>query len=309
MILPKEIQDRIAAVRNNNTAGATALAQTAGEILSRVVDLSRSATPAELRSKVIAAGKAIVKAQPAMAPLYCLVNDVLGAMKDSANDQDLGRLIRERARNFSAALGAATDAAAARASSLVTDGSVVFTHSRSSLVEKSLLRAHHLGRRFSVVCTESRPMGEGRELAQSLDSHGIPTTLVIDAAIASIVGRSTMAMVGADALSVHGLVNKIGTQMLAVAARKAGVPLYVVATTHRFLPSTVPLSYQELKNPREIVGDGGGSIAAVNLYFDHTPLEDLAGCVTENAILDRKGLFEALTSWRVQEILDLEACG
>ncbi|MBE0558408.1 MAG: hypothetical protein IH628_14360, partial [Proteobacteria bacterium] len=139
MILAKEIQDRIASLRNNNTAGATALAQSAGNILTRVVDLSRTATPSDLRSRIIAAGKAIIKAQPAMAPLYTLVNDVLGALGDATNDQDLGERIRGRALSFSAGLIAASESAARRAASLVVVDSVVVTHSRSSLVEKALI--------------------------------------------------------------------------------------------------------------------------------------------------------------------------
>ena len=309
MILAKEIQDRIASLRNNNTAGATALAQSAGNILTRVVDLSRTATPSDLRSRIIAAGKAIIKAQPAMAPLYTLVNDVLGALGDATNDQDLGERIRGRALSFSAGLIAASESAARRAASLVVDDSVVVTHSRSSLVEKALIEAFQSGRTFSVVCTESRPMGEGRDLAQSLGTQGILTTLVIDAAAPLFITRGTLVMVGADALSVHGLVNKIGTRVMAMTARSAGVPVYVIATTQRFLPPTVPLSYQEIKNPQEIIGERNARFSTVNLYFDHTPLDEVTGCVTENAILEHRLMIDVLKAWRVQETLDLEACG
>ncbi len=308
MILAKEIHDRINALRSNNVAGASALAEEAGAILVRVVDLGSRGRPQELRSRVLAAGKAIIKAQPAMAPMYTLVNDVLLGLGQSDQDRDLGKSIKERTRLYLSRLHEAANAAARRASALITDGSVIVTHSRSSLVERALLEGAKSGREFSVVCTESRPMMEGRALAEHLSEAGIPTTLVIDAAAGALMRAGARVFVGADALSVHGLINKIGTRMIAMAARAAGVPFTVLATTQRFLPPSVPLSYQELKNPQELL-DSQSSLKAVNLYYDHTPLDDLTDCVTESALLDRQALVSELKAWQVQEILDLEACG
>lgn len=309
MILAKEIQDRINTLRADNTAGASALTEAAGEILMRVVDLSRSPSHTELRSRIIAAGKAIIKAQPAMAPLYTLVNHVLGELAPSAGDGELGGRIKQRARGFVANLKAASEAAARRASTLVSDGAIVVTHSRSSAVEEALLHASRSGKGFSVICTESRPMAEGRGLAESLSANGISTTLVIDAAAPSFIARGAQVMVGADALSVHGLINKIGTRTLALTARRVGIPFQVVATTQRFLPPSVPLSYQELKSPQEIVREREMRYSVVNLYFDRTPLEDITTCVTEDSVLEHPALYELLESWHVAETLDLEACG
>jgi translation initiation factor eIF-2B subunit delta len=159
------------------------------------------------------------------------------------------------------------------------------------------------------MCTESRPLGEGRALAGSLASRGISASVVIDAAVASFAVRSTVVFVGADALSVHGLVNKIGTHVIAMAAQAAHVPLYVVATTQRFLPPAVPLSYQEIKNPRELISEQNKNLTAINVYFDRTPLEQLTGCISEHGLLVGEALRATLASWRVTETLDLEACG
>jgi translation initiation factor 2B subunit (eIF-2B alpha/beta/delta family) len=309
MILAKEILDRIGALRNDNSSGAGALAEVAGEILTRVVDLGRSVPSLELRSRILAAGKAIIKAQPAMAPVYTIVNDVLGTLAESGNDADLAGRIRERAHRFSAALRAASEAAALNAASLIAEGSTVVTHSRSSVVEGALRRAAQEGKTFSVVCTESRPTGEGRELAESLSSAGISTTLVIDAAVPSFVTKDTVVMVGADALSVHGLVNKIGTRVLALTAHTVHTPMYVATTTHRFLPSTVPLSYQAIKDPKEISGSARVPYSTVNLYFDCTPINEITTCVTERSLLDLPGLLDVLSAWRIRQSLDLEACG
>jgi len=309
MILTKEIQERIGALRDDNTAGATALAHLAGEIMVRVAETSQNVPTTELRSRIIAAGKAVIGAQPAMATIYCLVNDVLAALHESHSDEELRATIRARTHQFSSQLSAASWASAHHAAQLISKDAIVLTHSRSSLVETALVEAAGQGLTFSVICTESRPLGEGQALARSLASMGISASVVIDAAVASFAPRSTVVLVGADALSVHGLVNKIGTRLIAMAAQAVSVPLYVVATTHRFLPPTVPLSYQEVKNPRELVGERSKNLGAINLYFDHTPLEQLTGCVTEDGLLSREALRKILTTWRITETLDLEACG
>lgn len=309
MILAKEIQDRINALRSNNTSGASTLTQSAAEILARVGDLSSTSSSAEVRSRVVAAGRALLKAQPAMAAVYTLVNAVLGELAVADADADLGRRVRERASMFSDALKKATELAAKRAASLVSDGMVVVTHSRSSIVEKALKIAHQSGKTFSVVCTESRPMGEGRDLAENLGAEGLSTTVVIDAAAPSFIAADTRVMVGADALSIHGLVNKIGTRIVAQAASDAGAAFYVVATTQRFLPPSVPLSYQAIKDPREILTSRHTHTGAVNLYFDHTPLDLVTACVTEEEMLYRSALLERLAAWTVREAIDLQACG
>lgn len=309
MILTKEISAKIAALRNDTTSGATALARFAGEILVRVTEIFARVPNAELRSRIIAAGKAVIAAQPAMATIYCLVNDVLGALGDGAGGPGLAGRVQDRARAYLAGLDRAQEAAAARGASLVDEGSLIVTHSRSSLVEKALLAARSAGKAFSVVCTESRPGGEGCSLAEALGMRGITTTLVADAAIGSFISRGARVMVGSDALSVHGLVNKIGTRMIAQAAQHAGVQVYVVATTHRFLPPTVPLLTQGLKNPGQTASGRRLPYTVVNLTFDRTPLESVTACVAEHTILDQQTLIEVLGSWRVERTLDLESCG
>ena len=76
--------------------------------------------------------------------------------------------------------------------------------------------------RFDVICTESRPINEGVNLAAKLGGEGIRVKLVIDAAVCSILPQAQIVLIGADSLSAKGLVNKIGTLCLALAAREFG---------------------------------------------------------------------------------------
>src|SRR5690606_41726653 len=58
--------------------------------------------------------------------------------------------------------------------------------------------AQRAGRRFSVICAESRPVFEGRQTAAALASYGIPVRLVVDAAAMHAVAEAQMVLVGAD---------------------------------------------------------------------------------------------------------------
>src|SRR5439155_23245793 len=120
---------------------------------------------------------------------------------------------------------------------LIEDGSTIITFSRSSTVEHALLHAQRAGRHFSVVCAESRPACEGHETAAVLASHGVPVTLVVDAALVAEVPTAQLVLTGADLLSTDGLVNKVGTYALALAAKAAGVPFYTLCGSQKFLPS------------------------------------------------------------------------
>jgi len=53
---------------------------------------------------------------------------------------------------------------------------------------------------------------------------------------ALFVGQADVVLVGADAITEQGAVNKTGTHLLALAARAAGVPMYAVADSGKLSP-------------------------------------------------------------------------
>jgi methylthioribose-1-phosphate isomerase len=84
-----------------------------------------------------------------------------------------------------------------------------------------------------VVATETRPLLQGARLtAWELAQDGIPATLIVDSAAATVLrdGGIAAVIVGADRIAANGdVANKIGTYSLAVLARAHGVPFYVAA--------------------------------------------------------------------------------
>lgn len=86
---------------------------------------------------------------------------------------------------------------------------------------------------FRVYADETRPLLQGARLtAFELQSAGVDVTLICDSMAASLMARGEIqaVLVGCDRVAANGdTANKIGTSMLAVAARHYHVPFYVCA--------------------------------------------------------------------------------
>jgi translation initiation factor 2B subunit (eIF-2B alpha/beta/delta family) len=94
----------------------------------------------------------------------------------------------------------------------------------------------HQKRIERVVCTASVPGGEGRALARRLERAGFETEVVADAAVGRACEEASVALVGADAITESGAVNKVGTLLVALAAQQTGIGFYVLAGTSKLLP-------------------------------------------------------------------------
>ena len=161
-----------------------------------------------------------------MAPLWRL-----GAVVLSADDH------REAAERFRDALIAEAEGVARAAEYVLPRRAVVLTHSASSNVVNALTRNRK--RIAAVLCTVSLPGGEGRALSRRLERAGFSSEVVSDAAIASAAERADVALVGADAVTEDGAVNKVGTRLVALAALDAEIGFYVLAGTSKLLPARV----------------------------------------------------------------------
>lgn len=175
----------------------------------------------------------------------------------------------------------ATAASAIQAARVLNPHRRVLTHSASRACREALLGWWQPGR--EVVVTESRPQREGVELARDLAGAGLRATLISDAAAGLFVPRCEAVLVGADAIGGEDqLVNKVGTRLIAMAAREAGVPCYAVAQTHKVAPTDWPLALTP-QQPRDLAVVKGARVA--NIAFDATPLSWFTSVLTERGPL------------------------
>ncbi len=122
-------------------------------------------------------------------------------------------------------------------SRLIEKGDVLMTHCHSHTVEEIFKKAKKKIK--MVYCTETRPLFQGRITAANLAKAGIPVTLIVDSAAERFMHPVDKIFIGCDAvLSEGSVVNKIGSGLIANAAKKHHNPIFVCTSSHCFDPAT-----------------------------------------------------------------------
>jgi ribose 1,5-bisphosphate isomerase len=166
---------------------------------------------------------------------------------------------------------------------LVKNGMNIFTHCHSSSVFRVLKKAKEQGKKFNIVCFETRPLFQGRLTAKQLTNIGIRTTLTVDSAMTESfeVFPSNLVLVGCDAITKTFFVNKIGTDTLAHIAGKHKVPFYVCGETYKY---TDHLRIEE-RPSSEVWPNHPKGLNIWNPAFDTINIKHVKGFITEKGIL------------------------
>jgi methylthioribose-1-phosphate isomerase len=200
---------------------------------------------------------------------------------------------------------------------LIADGASVLTHCNAGALATGgigtalapIYLAHEAGRRMHVFVDETRPLLQGSRLtAWELARAGIPVTVIVDGAAASLMraGAITMCIVGADRIAANGdVANKIGTYAAALAAQHHGLPFYVAAPTSTVDPSVpngdvIPI---ERRPPDEVARLREARLTPEmadieNPAFDVTPAEMVTAIVTDRGVFSRPYRFQGVEGSR-----------
>ncbi|MBF0170084.1 MAG: hypothetical protein HQK87_03170 [Nitrospinae bacterium] len=147
------------------------------------------------------------------------------------------------------------------------------------------LLAGGLPRSTPVLVGESRPLNEGRMTAERLASAMFRVTVVTDAALSGSLADGDILLIGADTiLPDGGVVNKSGSYPAALAAREAGVPLWVAADTAKIAPVGSHPRHEE-GNPSHVWLDHPGLCR--NPVFETVPARLVTGYLTERGAVGR----------------------
>ena len=281
-------------IKNDRSSGASELA---GRAVRGFVDWVQGLPKKRiesLREETIRLGLKLIGAQPVMVPLRQLVNQVLNGLEGIENFAHGKEAICQVALEFGAALGKSVWSIAEQTMELIRNGQVLLVHSYSSTLLAGLLRAREAGKRFEVICTESRPLHDGRYMAQKLAEAGVPVTLITDAAAFQFLPRADQILVGGDALTPAGLINKIGTRGLAMSA--CSKPFYALCGSEKFWPQPLPVLLEnQTHEPQELWPQAPSIIRIRNFYFDQTPIKQLTAVIAQEDVLSPS---EVLTTLR-----------
>jgi len=275
----------IAEIRNDRTRGASELARRALELLAEAAQTLPAADGVELREYLLALAAQLEAARPSMAPIQNLLRRWREGLPIPAdlNLTAARHLAAEQAELLIAASRRAVADCAAHAAKLLGPEPTVLTHRLSSTVVETCRLLQDSGLR--MIVTESRPLAEGRQLAERLSAWKVPTTYITDAQMGLFVARADAVLVGADSVLADGaVVNKAGTYPLALAARDRGVPFYVCCESFKWrAPDDPPPELEEMA-PAELGVPDWPGVTVRNVYFDVTPARLVSAWIAETGV-------------------------
>ncbi|HMV40534.1 MAG TPA: hypothetical protein PLP08_08715 [Plasticicumulans sp.] len=281
--MPAELETLIRQLREDRAAGAIELARQALAGLGAYAERVPARSVPGLRASLAEAAMQVTASRPAVTPLMTLVNDWHGRIErvEAGTLQALRAhavVSAARLSEHSRSAGAST---AANVAAWIGPGRTVLTHGWSTTVLACLAQIAALGG-LRVICTEARPLNEGRQLAARAAGLGVPVTLITDAQLALAATAADVVLVGADTVLVDGaVVGKAGTWPMALAARAVDIPFVVAAESCRRSPElSVSLEDQD---PAE-VGAPLPGVMLRNRRFDVTPPDLVTAWIDEHGV-------------------------
>jgi ribose 1,5-bisphosphate isomerase len=138
-----------------------------------------------------------------------------------------------------------------------------------------------------VYTTETRPKFQGRLTAKDLCKLNINTTQILDSAIADIIHKIDVVLVGADAITKKGIINKIGTNTISQIAYLHKKPVYSCSDTLKIIPK----SEIELRDEKEVWDKKPKNLKIDNYAFDLTKWKYITGgVITEKGLLKKSDI-------------------
>lgn len=287
--------------------GAPAIGAAAAFGLALAGYESRAQTPRDLLADLQAAAITLKAARPTAVNLAWAVERILKSVTlfPGASADEMRAFVLSEAQRLADEDVGVNQRMAAHGAELIADGDTIIHHCNTGALATvdwgtalGVIRtAWEQGKRIHVLVDETRPRLQGARLtAWELEQYGIPYEIISDNMSGYFMraGKAQKVLFGADRITANGdVANKIGTYMLALAAKDNGIPAYSVAPT-----STIDLSLEhgglipiEERNGDEVLNIqlAGERVTpknakARNPAFDVTPNRLITGIVTENGV-------------------------
>lgn len=237
------------------------------------------------------AGEDIKNSRPTAVNLFWAVDRVLNA--ESALNEAM--LMYDEDIQTNMAIGE-------NGASVIEEGDTVLTHCNAGALAcvdygtaLGVLRAaHNDGKNIKVICDETRPLCQGARLSVfEMQQENIPVKLIVDSAAGHLMqkGMVDKVVIGADRVAKGGVANKIGSLMVALAAKRFKVPFYVAAPKSTFdCENSIYDVEIEERDAEEVIYFGNLRVApkgteVENPAFDIVPSDLITGIITEDGII------------------------
>lgn len=191
----------------------------------------------------------------------------------------------------------------------------ILIHGYSRMVAYAIINAARKNKRLKLFITESLPDQSGGEFLRVLQTTGnslryIAITLIRDSAAAAVMADIDFVLLGAEGVvETGGIVNKIGTYQIAIAAKCLGKPVYVAVESYKFLRH-YPLAQSDVPQPldrkdKALEKDLPPGVRVDHRFSDYTPPEFITLLFTDLGILTPSAVSDELIKLYHEALLNL----
>jgi methylthioribose-1-phosphate isomerase len=240
VVATRDYRETAAAIRDMVVRGAGAIGATAAYGLAQGARAFLGHDLARFEAHVEKVFQTLADARPTAV-------DPVNAMKALRARLGAGRTVTERqhialaeAKRFAEEDVQHCAAIGRHGAKLIREGMTLLTHCNAGWLAfvdigsatAPMYAAHARGRKFHVLCDETRPRSQGASLtAWELAQQGVSHEIIADNAAGHFMQRGAidLVIVGSDRVlgRTGEVANKIGTYTKAVLARRHGIPFYV----------------------------------------------------------------------------------
>ncbi|HUK29351.1 MAG TPA: S-methyl-5-thioribose-1-phosphate isomerase [Candidatus Acidoferrales bacterium] len=301
-----------AAIKGMIVRGAPAIGAAAAMGLALTANANRRRTGTRLLQELEVAARVLRFSRPTAWNLFWAVDRVMHrANVANGEGADVASAVVEEARKIAEEDVASCHRIGEAGAALLADGDRVLTHCNAGTLATvsygtalaPIRTAISQGKKVKVIATETRPRLQGAKLTTyELGRDGIPVTLIVDGAAGYVMKRGMVqkAIVGADRITDKYVANKVGTYLIALAAKANNIPFYVAAPSSTFdlrkESSEVKIEERDAEEVTHIWGKRipPRGVPVFNPAFDLTPVELVQGFITERGVIAPGDVKEAM---------------
>ncbi len=297
--MSESVQDTAKRIRNLEIQGARNVAIAAIKSVDNLANLTEAESKSKFVEEISRAREILFATRETEPLMRNAVRWIISQVNRSGERRvkELAGIVSSSSRQFLKDLEDSMEKIAEIGAKRIRHNSLILMHCHSSTVTHLLKRAMREGKTFEVICTETRPLFQGRTTAKEMLGLGLETTMIVDSAARYFMNQADLVIVGSDAITSEGnVINKIGTSMIALAAHEARTPFYVVSELLKFDPATVYGDYEKIeeRSPAEIWKDAPAKLTIRNPAFDVTRRDYIHGIICEEGIVSPHSIMEVV---------------
>ncbi|HMT09149.1 MAG TPA: S-methyl-5-thioribose-1-phosphate isomerase [Pyrinomonadaceae bacterium] len=301
--------DEVAAgIKDMVTRGAPAIGVSAAYGLALAAKNFVGTTVEDLQDEIEFASDVLAKTRPTAVNLFWAIDRMNATFQKAKSEGKSVSEIKEILKTDALAIHdediEAQRLIAQFGGELLNEGDTVLTHCNAGALATGgvwgtalgvIRGAVDQGKHITVIADETRPYLQGARLtAWELMEDDIPVTLITDNMSGHVMkkGKVQAVVVGSDRIAANGdVANKIGTYMVAVLAKRHGIPFYVAAPLSTVDLNTptgdeIPIEERDRTEVTHVKDHqlAPDNVGITNYAFDVTPNDLVTAIITEKGV-------------------------